>query len=270
VTNKNQRSLLALGALGATLLLNPQARAAPGSDTRNAPARPTAAAAPVSRDSAPVSLHLQDTPLRTALQTLFAGSGLQYEVELAVPNYPITLDIRDVPLTSALRTLVRLAPGVTYRKEGQIFIIGMRPPAVEPTASYAEPAAPVDVVASAGGETWEKIPINYLHPAVVAYILNGRLVPNEMDLLLGGGSYGGGFSGAGGGGYLGGLNGGGLGSSGIGGLGYGNSTGYGQYPGVGSAYPGTANGFGQGINNGYGTPLVGNGGVVVGPQPRRF
>ena len=39
-------------------------------------------------------------------------------VEPAVPNYPITLDIRDVPFNTALRTLLRLAPGVAYRKEG--------------------------------------------------------------------------------------------------------------------------------------------------------
>src|SRR5439155_11571854 len=181
---------------------------------------------------------------------LFDGSGLQHAVEGAVPNYPITLELRDVPLTSALRTLVRLAPGVIFRKEGEVFIIGLRPPTAEPTQGYTEPAAPVDV--AAGGEEWEKIPINYLHPAVVAYVVNGRLVPNEVDLLTGAGGYGSGFSGAGGGGYFGGLNGGGQGTFGSGGLGYGNSTGYGQFPGGGTGFPGSFNSPGQGIGTGYG------------------
>src|SRR5438067_2306061 len=107
VIKQNQRTRLGLGALGATLLLTSQAPAAPSADPgAQASARPPAAGAPVSRESAPVSLHLQDTPLRIALQTLFEGTGLQHEVELAVPNTPITLELRDVPLTTALRTLV--------------------------------------------------------------------------------------------------------------------------------------------------------------------
>src|SRR5439155_4147241 len=88
--------------------------------------------------AAPITLHLRDTPLRSALETLFEGTGLQHAVEPAVPNYPITLDIRDVPFSSALRTLLRLAPGVTFRKEGEIYIVGMRQPTPEPTQSYTE------------------------------------------------------------------------------------------------------------------------------------
>src|SRR5947209_854801 len=94
VTQQNQRTLVALGALGVTLLLTSAASAAlsPDSATQTSAGRP-AAAAPVSRESAPVSLHLQDTPLRTALRTLFEGSGLQHAVEVGVPNYPITLEL---------------------------------------------------------------------------------------------------------------------------------------------------------------------------------
>jgi hypothetical protein len=203
---------------------------------------------------------------------LFEGSGLQHAVEPAVPNYPITLDIRDIPLASALRTLLRLAPGVVYRKEGEIFIVGMRPPAAAPNQGYTEPAAPVEVAAGSGDEQWEKIPLHYLHPAIAAYVLNGRLVPNELELQTGLGGYGGGFPGTGGGGLYGGVNGGGLGSNGLGGLGYGSPSGYGQVPGgyPGTGYPAGTGGPGQGLGNGFGTPLVGNGAVVVGPQVRRL
>src|SRR5205823_12247718 len=70
-------------------------------------------------DALPISISLRDAPLRTALETLFQGTGLQHAVEPAVPNFPITLDVREVPFSTALRTLLRLAPGVTYRKEGR-------------------------------------------------------------------------------------------------------------------------------------------------------
>jgi hypothetical protein len=271
VNPQTRTARLAIGALGVTLLVIAPASAAPGPAPGTQASPP--ARAPMARENAPVSLHLQDTPLRSALQALFAGTGLQHAVSPEVPNYPITLDVRDVPFASTLRTLVRLAPGVTFRKEGEIYIVGMRPPTVtEPTASYPEPPAPVDVAAS-GGEEWVKIPLNYLHPAVAAYVLNGRLVPNEVDLqtgLGGAGGFGGGFSGQGGNGFSGGLNGGGLAASGGGGLGYGGANGYGQFPGAATGLPGSVNGLGLGNGTGYGTPLVGNGAVVVGPQGRRF
>src|SRR5439155_26929438 len=92
--------------------------------------------------AAPITLSLRDTPLRTALETLFTGTGLQHAVEPAVPNYPITLDIRDVPFSTALRTLLRLAPQVTYRKEGDIYVIGMRQPQVEQTTAEQEVQPP--------------------------------------------------------------------------------------------------------------------------------
>jgi len=277
VNEQNPGALLALGALGVTLLLSSGASAAPNSNSGGtiSPAR-LAAEVPVSRDNAPVSLHLQDTPLRTALQTLFAGSGLQHAVEAAVPNYPITLELRDVPLSSALRTLLRLAPGVVSRKEGEVFIVGMRSPTVEPAQAYSEPAAPIDVAAVPDGEQWEKIPLNYLHPAIAAYVLNGRLVPNEVEIQTGFGGvggYGNGVSSGLGSGFFGGPNGGGLGNLGNGaGLGYGNVNSYGQLPGgyPNGGFQSGINSVGQGIGNGLGSPIVGNGAVLVGPQPRRF
>jgi hypothetical protein len=74
-----------------------------------------------------VTLELKDVPLRRALQTLFEGSGFQHAVEPAVPDHPVTLNIHDLPLSVALRQLMNLAPGATYRREGDIYVIGMRP-----------------------------------------------------------------------------------------------------------------------------------------------
>src|SRR5438067_8128412 len=136
----------------------------------SAPTPPRALAAPAAAPAAPapaqatsgVTLSLRDVPLRTALETLFTGTGLQHAVEPAVPNYPITLDIRDVPFGTALRTLLRLAPGVTYRKEGDIYIVGMRPAQVEqPTAG--QDITPPEQTNPVADYQYEKAPLNYTH-----------------------------------------------------------------------------------------------------------
>ena len=94
-----------------------------------------------------------------------------------MPNYPITLDIRDVPFSTALRTLLRLAPQVTYRKEGDIYIVGMRPPQVD-TQNTATDIQPVDQGPRWRRTSTEKLPLNYTHYQVMGYIL-GR--PNHPD-----------------------------------------------------------------------------------------
>src|SRR5215208_5327107 len=107
-------------ALGLSMLALPQlpanAQAAAGSEPK-------------------ISLTLRDTPLRSALELLFQQSGLQHAVEAAVPNIPVTLNLRDATFATALRVITRLA-GVTYRKEGDVYVVGLRqPPPVETTSS---------------------------------------------------------------------------------------------------------------------------------------
>src|SRR5579872_1783604 len=145
----NMRLRLILGGAAAVMLL------VSGATPATAQTAPATAAGP---QPAPITLSLRDVPLRTALETLFNGSGLQHAVEPAVPNYPITLDIRDVPFSTALRTLLRLAPGVTYRKEGEVYVIGLRQPTVEqPTASQDVP--PPEETNAPPQYQAEKIPI---------------------------------------------------------------------------------------------------------------
>ena len=167
-----------------------------------APAATAAASQP-----APITLTLRDVPLRTALETLFSGSGLQHAVEGAVPNYPLTLDIHDVPFTTALRTLLRLTPGVTYRKEGDIYVIGVRQPPAEQPATREE-VQPPDQTSAQPEYRYEKVPLNFSQYEAMAYVLGGTPIPTEMQ-ISGGGGQGGGY-----GGGLGGFGGGGLGGSG--------------------------------------------------------
>lgn len=276
MSKRNRTVWLALGGLAA-LTMAPRGAMAQGagaSAPQPAGSQPAAALLPAAVPAAtsggtPVTLHLRDTPLRAALQMLFEGSGLQHAVEPGVPNYPITLEIRDVPFNTALRTLLRLAPGVTYSKDGEIYMVGLRRPAPELPANNAEPPLPAETAGQAGEGHWERIVLNYLHPAVLAYVMNGVLIPTEEQILSGLGGPGGG----GAGGIYGGS--GGLGATGTGSLGYG-IPGYGNQgslvPGNGIngvATPGSFPGIGQGAGTGVLFDSQRNS-VIFGPQPRRF
>jgi hypothetical protein len=212
-----------------------------------------------------ISLTLRDTPLRSAMELLFQQSGQQHAVEAAVPNIPITVNLRDATFATALRVVTRLA-GVTYRKEGDVYVIGLRPPPVVETTT-TEAAAP-DQPQAPSEPAVEKIPLQSTSAAIFAYLFNGRVAPGE-EQVMGAGSglgagYGGGLSGG-----LGGLNGGfgnGLGA-GLGGLG-------GLNGGLGGGALGGLGGLngtlGGGVGNwsGLGSGSLGNGVYLGGPTFR--
>ncbi|HEU4754746.1 MAG TPA: STN domain-containing protein, partial [Armatimonadota bacterium] len=115
-----------------------------------------------------VTLDLREIPLRDAIALLFRNSGLQYSIDPNVPNVPITLNIRDISLQAALRLIIRQAasgiPGLTQGKEGEIYIIRIRPPQQTQPTQAEEPAPeenPQDQEL-----TWEKIPIQFNNVAV--------------------------------------------------------------------------------------------------------
>jgi hypothetical protein len=267
---RNHAAWVTVGGLAVTLWAVPReafaqeaALSAPGLAAARAPER---------QAGREVTLSLRDVPLRAALQMLFEGSGRQHAVEPAVPNVPITLDIRAVPFDTALRMLTRLA-GVTFSKDGEIFIVRQRQPAPELLAQNPyDPPAPVEPAAAAGGATWEKIPLNYIHPVVLAAVLGGQVIPTEDQVIGGLGGYGGGLGGYGG---LGGLNaGGGYGLPNTGGLGnFGNSSLNGGFPNAGFNNGGGTNGAfslpAQGTGSNLGWYPQGNS-AIVGPRSRRF
>jgi len=77
-----------------------------------------------------VSLTLNGVPLRAAIQRLFSGTGYQYSLNPDVRDVPITLTLRDVALQPALRMIIREAatmqPGLTFSKDGEIFVVKIR------------------------------------------------------------------------------------------------------------------------------------------------
>jgi hypothetical protein len=212
-----------------------------------------------------ISLTMRDTPLRSAMELLFQQSGQQHAVEAAVPNIPITVNLRDATFATALRVVTRLA-GVTYRKEGDVYVIGLRPPPVVETTT-TEAAAPEQPQAPSEPAV-EKIPLQSTSAAIFAYLFNGRVAPGEEQVMGAGSGLGSGFGGGLSGG-LGGLNGGfgnGLGA-GLGGLG-------GLNGGLGGGALGGLGGLngtlGGGVGNwsGLGSGSLGNGVYLGGPTFR--
>jgi type II secretory pathway component GspD/PulD (secretin) len=164
-----------------------------------------------------VTVNLKDIPLRAAIDALFAGTGYQYSVNPDVQNVPVNLNIRDVGLQAALRLLVRQAataqPGLTFSKDGDIFVVKIRR---ETTTPVATEEAPPEYTDEESEFTWEKIPIQFNNAAVFVLAFGGTMLPTEADVLMGGmGGMGGGMMGGMGG--MGGGMGGGLGNFGGGG-----------------------------------------------------
>jgi hypothetical protein len=220
-----------------------------------------------------VTLNLKDVPLRSAVDALFQGSGLQYATAPNVPNVPITLNIREVPLQTALRALIRQAavavPGLTVSRSADLFEIRIRQ-RVPPTAEPAEDRAPeYDVEAE---PVWEKIPVQFNNVAVFVLAFGGQMLPTEADVLMQSGGLGGMGGGYGGYGSQGLGQGGGFGlgstfGSGFG-NGFGNSMGSGFGTGPGSGFGNGFSPFGQsGPGNGFGN---GSQGLGPGGNLRRF
>src|SRR5262249_8040301 len=133
-----------------------------------------------------VSLDLKGTPLRQALATLFESTGLQYAVTPDVPDLPITLKVHDMPFEQAIRAMLRLIPvstyslgdratqqgtiyrlqqGVTYRKEGDLYLFELRrdTPPQEPVGQPFFPPTGGPYFSPTGASlAWEKIPVNFL------------------------------------------------------------------------------------------------------------
>jgi hypothetical protein len=106
--------------------------------------RPGVAPVPQPGPEKRVTLGMRDAPLRTVIDQIFAGTGIQYAVDASVPDVPITIELRDASVQSALRSVIRLAaprvPGLTATRDGDIYLVRLKPPASN--APVARAAAP--------------------------------------------------------------------------------------------------------------------------------
>lgn len=197
-----------------------------------------------------ITLELKDTPISFALETLFRGTGLNYVLDQNVVGVVKSVSLKDVPFDQALRALLKsVDPPLTYRKDGDVFIITVKQdpkPVMDGSAIPPDTGITEDQQA-AEDTVIEKIPLNFLD----AYELKA-MIEGGSSTGTGTGSYGGG--GMGGGGYGGGSGGyGGSGGGGFGGSsgGYGGSSGGGFGGSGGGGFGGSSGGFG-GSTGGFG------------------
>src|SRR5437660_861823 len=150
-----------------------------------------------------VTLNLRDTPLRDAINLLFTGSGYQFSIDPNVPNIPISLNIRDVGLQQALRLIVKqaatLQPGLTFSRDGDIFVIKIRQQTAPAPETGNEPP-PESQAGDIEALTWEKIPVQFNDVMVFVLAFGGTMLPTEAEVKgFGGNGGGGGYGGRGGG-----------------------------------------------------------------------
>lgn len=121
--------------LAALLAITVSAQAADNAAGSNEGAVPT----PNEVEQRLISLDLNKTLVKTAIEALFTGTGLNYAIDPALDNPPydsmmVSLSIRDVPFDQAIKTLVK-ALNVTYRKDGGVYIFSVKTPAANTAES---------------------------------------------------------------------------------------------------------------------------------------
>ncbi|MDI6828648.1 MAG: hypothetical protein QME62_09210 [Armatimonadota bacterium] len=196
-----------------------------------------------------VTIRVQDTPIRSAIDMLFQGSGKNYGFEAgADQNTLITVNLVDVPFTNALNTMLRAA-GMTMRQENGIYMIG---PKREQTTEVAAPTEWIPEVETdqTTSRDIRKLQIGFIDVGDLADIF-GVQSYGTRAAYGGFGGYGGGYGmgGYGMGGY--GMGGYGMGGYGMGGYGMGSYGGYGT-GGYGSYGMGSYGGYGMGSYGSYG------------------
>jgi type II secretory pathway component GspD/PulD (secretin) len=120
-----------------------------------------------------ITLNLKETPFRTAIDLLFAGTGLQYAIDPSVANTPVSLQIRDVSVAQAVRLLVRQSSvadkGLRYEVKDNVYIIS------NPTrAVFVERYG--NTAGVPGSPGWLKIELQHVSAAEVGKLLGGEVI----------------------------------------------------------------------------------------------
>lgn len=188
-----------------------------------------------------ITINLQDTPIRTAVDMICREAGLNYAFEGDISG-TVTVNISDTPFDQVMQIVLRSA-GLTMRRENNTYMIGPRKE-IQNVAETAGNLVEYDDTEIARESSLEKIPIDFADVMEIGAIFGSQF--GGGGGMMGG--YGGRMGGYGGGGMMGGY-GGGMGGGSYGGYGGGGRMGgYGGYGGGGS-YGGYGGGGGYG---GYG------------------
>jgi hypothetical protein len=147
--------------------------------------------APASRATAPdpaktivLRLDLKATPLRQALATLFESTGFQHAIAPDVPNPPITMKVHEMPFEQALRAMLRSANAsgipVTYTREGDIYLIRLRPPDPPAEPAVGSGSGPFQAAAP----VMEKLQIQFLRPQEAFDLLRQQPLPPGISGIM--------------------------------------------------------------------------------------
>lgn len=197
------------------------------------------------------SFEVDQADIRDALKILFNSSGISYTVAPDVQG-PVTASIKDQPFRTVLRNILNQV-GATWREEGGVYNIIMRPAATDTETGGDDPLAGADNQVNAP----RIIRVMHADPALLIRILAGEgdvTIPPETSSYSGvGGGFGGGMSGGFGGGFSGGMSG-GFGGGFSGGMsgGFGGGFSGGGFGGGGFGGGGFGGGFGGGGMGGFG------------------
>ena len=81
-----------------------------------------------------ITLSLQDTPVRAAIDMIFREAGLNYAFEGGISGV-VNVNLTDVPFDQALQVVLRSA-GLTMRRENNTYMIGPKKE-VQPSAQIS-------------------------------------------------------------------------------------------------------------------------------------
>lgn len=182
-----------------------------------------------------ISLELRDTPVRTAIDSLFKGTGVNYAIEPGVTGTIPNLSLKDVTFDQALKTLTRSA-GLSYRRDGDIYLISVKKALDTTEVTQPAPTPDTELAPAETDRKVEKIALQFADAQDISGIFGGSsYTSRSASMAFGGGS--GGMGGSMGGGSFGG--GGFGGGSSFGGGGFGGGSSFGSSGGFGGGFGGS-------------------------------
>ena len=146
-----------------------------------------------------ITLSLQDTPVRTAVDMIFREAGLNYAFEGSISGV-VNVNLTDVPFDQALQVVLRSA-GLTMRRENNTYMIGPKKE-VQPVAQTSQDLMSVEDTEIARDTSLEKIRINFADVNEIGAIFGAQYQGGQSGMGGGYGGYGGGM------GMMGGMGGG--------------------------------------------------------------
>ncbi|MEN6372045.1 MAG: hypothetical protein ABFD64_08535 [Armatimonadota bacterium] len=145
-----------------------------------------------------ITIELKDTPIRSALDTLFRGRGLSYSIGANVGGNVGSLSLRDVTFDVALKMLLKaVEPPLVYRKDGDVYVITVKSDQPD-TSTFTPPTADINPPDTTEAEDvkMEKISLSFVDAYDLKAIIEGQNTSRSSNGSNGSnGSWGSGSSG---------------------------------------------------------------------------